>query len=219
MRSIAEEDREGREVGVKNKAGAQACRLIDSFQINLRLRLTTAQFDSARADVLSPHSVAFDNSPACRCHAGSMCSTLLSASFRSILDKRLFWIFRAAPRRTLRGHPSFPMTRVSSLRSRRKREAAGSRSGRGGRQFRRRESRSGSRRSRSGRRGFQSGCFGAKYDVREVAEVVLKSGAVVPIRAQSFDIRREPSTSCGAAVRVKPKARLCEPWVNAPKND
>jgi hypothetical protein len=29
-----------------------------------------------------------------------------------------------------------------------------------------------------------------------------------------LDTRREPSTSCGAAVRVKPKARLCEPWVN-----
>jgi EAL domain-containing protein (putative c-di-GMP-specific phosphodiesterase class I) len=29
--------------------------------------------------------------------------------------------------------------------------------------------------------------------------------------------RREPSTSCGAAVRVKPRARLCEPWVNPAK--
>ena len=30
--------------------------------------------------------------------------------------------------------------------------------------------------------------------------------------------RREPSMSCAAAVRVKPKARLCEPWVNHLRN-
>jgi len=29
----------------------------------------------------------------------------------------------------------------------------------------------------------------------------------------SHDMKREHSTSCGAAVRLKPKARLCEPWV------
>jgi len=32
-----------------------------------------------------------------------------------------------------------------------------------------------------------------------------------PIAITRF--RREPSTSCGAAVRIKPRARLCEPWV------
>src|SRR5258706_12249980 len=32
-----------------------------------------------------------------------------------------------------------------------------------------------------------------------------------------LDTRGEPSTSCVAAVRVKPKARLCEPWVSDPK--
>jgi hypothetical protein len=29
----------------------------------------------------------------------------------------------------------------------------------------------------------------------------------------SSTIRRKHSTSCGAAVRVEPRARLCEPWV------
>jgi hypothetical protein len=40
---------------------------------------------------------------------------------------------------------------------------------------------------------------------------------VVSIRSQPIDIRREPSTSCEAAVRVKPTARLCEPWVTPAK--
>jgi len=30
----------------------------------------------------------------------------------------------------------------------------------------------------------------------------------------TVNIRRELSTSCGAAARVKPRARFCEPWVN-----
>jgi len=29
----------------------------------------------------------------------------------------------------------------------------------------------------------------------------------------TLDAGREPSASCVAALRVKPKARLCEPWV------
>ena len=36
---------------------------------------------------------------------------------------------------------------------------------------------------------------------------------LVPIQLQPLTLRRERSTSCGAAVRVKPKARLCEPWL------
>jgi hypothetical protein len=38
-------------------------------------------------------------------------------------------------------------------------------------------------------------------------------------QSQPLDIRREPSAICGAADVVKPKARLCEPWVNAPRGE
>src|SRR5712672_2204844 len=45
----------------------------------------------------------------------------------------------------------------------------------------------------------------------------IANGLVVYLK-RSFlcppDMRREPSTSCEAAVRIKPKARLYEPWVN-----
>jgi len=39
-----------------------------------------------------------------------------------------------------------------------------------------------------------------------------------PRRGEMFIERSTAlNRSCGAADKVKPKARLCEPWVNAPK--
>jgi hypothetical protein len=37
----------------------------------------------------------------------------------------------------------------------------------------------------------------------------------IEILVSSLNVGRDHATSCGAAIRVKPKARLCEPWGHA----